>query len=141
MTFQTSQKTASTTVILMPIFIAKTGHGSDLERALLTLQTASRGDRGCLEYSVFSDLNDENRFVMHEEWTDQELLAAHNREAHVREFLAQAEELLSEPFAVTWMRPHRPLGRARLTLEAGFNSRARQPWRRCSQQKGHIRSP
>ena len=105
MTIQTSDKPASTTVILMPIFIAKTGRGVDLERALLTLQTASRADRGCLQYSVFGDLGDENRFVLFEEWATAELLAAHNEQAHVREFVAHAEELLSEPFTVTWMSP------------------------------------
>ena len=105
MTIQTSPTLVSTIVTLMPIFIAKTGRGGDLEQALLTLQTESRGDRGCLQYSVFSDLHDENRFVLHEEWADQGLLAAHNREAHVLEFLAQSEDLLSEPFIVTWMRP------------------------------------
>lgn len=89
----------------MPIFVAKTGRGVDLEQALLTLQTASRADRGCLQYSVFGDLGDENRFVLFEEWATAELLAAHNEQAHVREFLAQTEQLLNEPFTVTWMRP------------------------------------
>lgn len=105
MTIQPSSSSASTTVTLMPIFVATTGRGVDLEQALLTLQTASRADLGCLQYSVFHDLHDENRFVMHEEWASPELLAAHNEQAHVREFVAQVEELLSEPFTVTWMRP------------------------------------
>ncbi|EAR24774.1 hypothetical protein A20C1_05821 [marine actinobacterium PHSC20C1] len=104
-TIQTSPEHASTIVLLMPIFIAQTGRGVHLERALLTLQTASRTDRGCLQYSVFSDLHDENRFVLHEEWATTELLAAHNREAHVLEFIARAEGLLREPFTATWMRP------------------------------------
>lgn len=108
MTLQTSPTPASTIVTLLPIFIAKAGRGGDLEQALLTLQTASRGDRGCLQYSVFSDLHDENRFVMHEEWASRELLAEHNLQAHVLEFVAQTDELLSEPFTVTWMRPIAP---------------------------------
>jgi len=108
MTIQTSPQPASTTVTLMPIFIAKNGSAVDLEKVLLTLQTASRADLGCLQYSVFHDLHDENRFIMHEEWASPELLAAHNEQAHVREFVAQVEALLSEPFTVTWMRPIAP---------------------------------
>jgi len=108
MTIQPSSSSASTIVTLLPIFIAKTGRAFDLEKVLLTLQIASRADRGCLQYSVFHDLHDENRFVMHEDWASPELLAAHNEQAHVREFVAQVDELLSEPFTVTWMRPIAP---------------------------------
>jgi len=88
----------------MPIFIAKPGHATALKNALFRLQTASRTDEGCVDYSVFADLNDVNRFVLHEEWVDQEALDAHNLQAHVSDFLAQAEGLLAEPFVVTWMR-------------------------------------
>jgi quinol monooxygenase YgiN len=105
MTIQPLSESDSTIVTLLPIFIAKNGRALDLEKVLLTLQTASRADLGCLQYSVFHDLHDENRFVMHEEWASPELLAAHNEQAHVRDFVAQVEGLLSEPFTVTWMRP------------------------------------
>jgi len=88
----------------MPIFIAKPGHASALESALFRLQAASRTDEGCVDYSVFADLNDVNRFVLHEEWATQEFLADHNLQGHVREFLSQTEDLLAEPFAVTTMR-------------------------------------
>jgi quinol monooxygenase YgiN len=108
MTIQTSPTPASTIVTLMPIFVAKPGRSADLERALLVLQTASRADNGCLVYSVFADLNDESRFVMHEEWVSHELLAAHNLQTHVIDFVDQTKDLLSEPFTVTWMRPIAP---------------------------------
>jgi quinol monooxygenase YgiN len=104
MTLQSSEFLSPTTVVLMPIFIAKPGRGADLERVLMSLQAASRADNGCLDYSVYADVNDENKFVMHEEWTDQEVLNAHNLTAHVTDFVAQTADLLSEPFTVTHMR-------------------------------------
>ncbi len=105
MTIHTSGQSDSPIVILMPIFTATSGREVELEQALLTLQTASRLDPGCLEYSVFADLNDTGRFILHEEWATKELLADHNLQAHVVGFLARSGELLSEPFGVTWMRP------------------------------------
>jgi quinol monooxygenase YgiN len=104
MTFSPSARVSPATVILMPVFVAKPGQGASLERVLLSLQTASRGDEGCLDYSVYGDLNDNCRFVMHEEWASSELLAEHNLQAHVSDFLEQAEDLLLEPFTVTKMR-------------------------------------
>jgi quinol monooxygenase YgiN len=88
----------------MPIFIAKQGRASSLESALLTLQTASRTDEGCVAYSIFADLNDANRFILYEEWATQELLDDHGLQTHVVDFLVETEELLAEPFAVTRMR-------------------------------------
>lgn len=105
MTIQPLSESDSTIVTLLPIFIAKNGRAVELERLLLTLQIASRADRGCLRYSVFHDLDDENRFIMHEEWASLDLLADHNEQAHVREFVAQVDKHLREPFTVTWMRP------------------------------------
>ena len=108
MTNQDSDGTEPTNVVLMPIFVAKPGRSADLERALLVLQTASRADKGCLIYSVFADLNDESRFVMHEEWVSRELLVAHNLLTHVVDFVEQTKDLLSEPFTVTRLRPIAP---------------------------------
>jgi len=104
MTLPRSALTPTASVILMPIFIAKQGRASSLESALLRLQTASRTDEGCVAYSIFADLNDANRFILYEEWTTQELLDDHGLQAHVVDFLVETEDLLAEPFAVTWMR-------------------------------------
>ena len=88
----------------MPIFLARAGQEANLETALHQLQTLSRTDDGCIDYSVFVDSSDEERFVLHEEWVDQEALDDHNLKAHVIDFVAQTESLLKEPFTVTRMR-------------------------------------
>ena len=97
------QETAE--VWLMPVFIAKAGHEADLQEALHTLQTLSRKDPGCLEYTVFSDGQRPGRFVLFEGWATNEDLEAHNEEDHVKEFVKEADQLLGVPFSVTPLTP------------------------------------
>lgn len=97
------QETAE--VWLMPVFIAKAGHEADLQEALHSLQTLSRKDPGCLEYTVFSDGRRPGTFVLFEGWARDEDLEAHNEENHVKEFVKAVELLLAVPFSVTPLTP------------------------------------
>ena len=94
-----------TEVWLMPVFIAKPGHEADLQEALRSLQTLSRKDPGCLEYTVFSDVQRPGTFVLFEGWARNEDLEAHNEENHVKEFVKEVEPLLAVPFSVTPITP------------------------------------
>jgi quinol monooxygenase YgiN len=97
------QETAK--VWLMPVFIAKAGHEAELQEALHSLQTLSRNDPGCLEYTVFSDGQRPGTFVLFEGWVSNEDLEAHNEEDHVKEFVERVEPLLAVPFSVTPLTP------------------------------------
>lgn len=97
------QETAE--VWLMPVFIAKEGHEADLQEALHALQTLSRKDPGCLEYTVFSDEHRPGTFVLFEGWARNEDLAAHNEEVHVKAIVKEVEPLLAVPFSVTPLSP------------------------------------
>ncbi|MEV8147368.1 putative quinol monooxygenase [Arthrobacter sp. NPDC080073] len=92
-------------VWLMPVFIAKAGLETDLQEALHTLQTLSRKDSGCLEYTVFSDGQRPGTFVLFEGWARNEDLEAHNEEDHVKEFVKGVDPLLAVPFSVTPLTP------------------------------------
>ncbi len=92
-------------VWLMPVFIAKDGHEAELQEALRMLQTASRNDPGCLEYTVFSDDQRPGTFVLVERWASREELDSHNGEPHVKDFVKEAEPLLAVPFSVTPLTP------------------------------------
>jgi quinol monooxygenase YgiN len=94
-------------VWLMPVFIAKAGRETELQEALLALQTISRKDPGCLEYTVFSDDHRPGTFVLFEGWSLSEDLDAHNDESHVKEFVKAVEPLLAVPFSVTPLTPLR----------------------------------
>ena len=95
----------TTEVWLMPVFIANAGHEADLQKALHSLQSLSRKDPGCLEYTVFSDGQRPGTFVLFEGWACREDLEAHNEEDHVKEFVKGAEPLLAVPFSVTPLTP------------------------------------
>lgn len=101
---QGSSEVNNPVVVLMPVFVAKPDRVAELHRALLVLQTASRADEGCLDYTVFADLDDQTRFVLYEEWTSSAALATHNEQSHVLDFVASADELLAHPFQVARLR-------------------------------------
>src|SRR3954453_1606310 len=92
-------------VWLMPVFIARDGHEADLQKALRTLQTVSRKDPGCLEYTVFADAHRPGPFAFFEGRARSEDLKAHNDEIHVKEFVKKVEPLLAVPFSVTPLTP------------------------------------
>jgi quinol monooxygenase YgiN len=95
----------TTEVWLMPVFIAKAGHEADLQEALHSLQTLSRKDPGCLEYTVFSDVQRPGTFVLFEGWAHNADLEAHNEEDHVKKFVKEVDQLLTVPFSVTPLTP------------------------------------
>lgn len=57
----------------------------------------SREDEGCSGYRVYADLEQDDRYVIVEEWADDEALQKHFAQAHTREFLTALGPLLGEP--------------------------------------------
>jgi len=102
----TNEKTAE--VWLMPVFTAKAGRESELRRVLSSLQSDSRKDPGCLEYTVFADVQRPGTFVMFENWASHEDLETHNRQRHVKDFVEAVKPLLEVPFSVTTLAPLTP---------------------------------
>ncbi len=83
------------TVRLIPVLEAKPGSEHQLALLLSDLQAASRRDAGCVEYSVFTDEVSPCTFVLYEEWTSNDALAAHNELQHVTDFFAAVAPLLA----------------------------------------------
>ena len=92
-------------VWLMPVFTAKSGQDTALNEALVALQSLSRKDLGCLEYTVFSDDHRPGTFVLIEGWARHADLEAHNDEAHVKEFVDAVQPMLAVPFSVNPITP------------------------------------
>jgi quinol monooxygenase YgiN len=84
----------------MPVFIE-----TDLQDALHNLQTLSRKDPGCLEYTVFADGQRPGTFVLFEGWARHEDLEAHNAQDHVKDFVKGVDQLVAVPFSVTPLTP------------------------------------
>lgn len=57
----------------------------------------SREDAGCHGYRVYADLEQEDRYVIVEEWEDEQALQEHFTQPHTREFLTALFPLLAEP--------------------------------------------
>jgi len=94
-----------TQVWLMPVFTARAGSEAPLHEALVGLQSASRKDAGCLEYTVFSDDQRADTFILFEGWASHEDLKAHNEEDHVKEFVDAVQPMLAVPFSVNPITP------------------------------------
>ncbi|MET1087141.1 MAG: putative quinol monooxygenase [Arthrobacter sp.] len=92
-------------VWLMPVFIAKEGRRDELQEALAKLQSVSRNDPGCLEYTVFADDQRPGTFVLFEGWISHKDLVDHNEKSHVKDFVQTVAPLLSVPFSVTPLTP------------------------------------
>jgi quinol monooxygenase YgiN len=95
----------ASTLSLLPVFVAKPEHSTELLEQLKVLQRASRADPGCIAYRVFRDMDQADRFVLVEEWSDHAALEAHNAQPHVVRFVAAVGDLLVEPFEVRRLAP------------------------------------
>lgn len=60
---------------------------------------------GCIQYELFSDNDDENRFILVEKWASQEALAAHARTEHMQAATARNPSFRAKPASITKMSP------------------------------------
>lgn len=95
----------ASTLSLLPVFVAKRERATDLLEQLVALEQASRAEPGCIAYRVFRDMDQADRFVLVEEWSDRAALEAHNMQPHVTRFVAAVGDLLLEPFVVGRLAP------------------------------------
>ena len=58
----------------------------DVIAAALTLQEAVRAEAGCHRYVMSADIADPGRFYFTELWEDDDALAAHMKQPHMRPF-------------------------------------------------------
>ncbi|MER5636001.1 putative quinol monooxygenase [Kitasatospora sp. NPDC002227] len=85
------------------------GRGQDQIDAYERLAPLVRAEQGCLQYDLHRVAGDPDRFVLVEQWTSQEALAAHDATPHMlaadaagpafRAGPAQVLELSAEPVA------------------------------------------
>jgi quinol monooxygenase YgiN len=61
---------------------------AELIRVGQTVARASRAEAGNISYRLYQDTEDENAFVVVEEWADDAALQEHFRTAHIAEFMA-----------------------------------------------------
>ena len=74
---------------------AAPGRRDDLVAAARAVAAATRADEGCVSYGFYADLDDEDRIVSVEIWTDRASLDAHMTHPHTHAFLAAAPGLVA----------------------------------------------
>lgn len=60
---------------------------------------------GCLQYELFSDVDDENRFILVEKWASQAALDAHGKTPHMQAAVARNPSFRARPATVIKMSP------------------------------------
>jgi quinol monooxygenase YgiN len=63
--------------------------------AATALMTATQAEEGCAEYTFSADLADPDAFCFFERWESEDALKAHQRSAHMKEFMGVAAEVLA----------------------------------------------
>jgi quinol monooxygenase YgiN len=88
----------------MIIIHAEMKVNSELEAEFLESVTelieASRAEQGNESYKLLKDTEQDNTYLMVEQWKDQEALGLHNASSHFQEFVAKAPKYLTAPLNV-----------------------------------------
>ena len=83
-----------------------------LQKAIVEVVRASRGEPGCLDYSFARDLADPNVLIVFERWRDRDALQSHAASDHMASFQAviQATAIASRSLRVYETDEGEPLG-------------------------------
>ena len=55
----------------------------------------SRAEKGCIEYALYKSTEEENTFIMVEQWQNQEIFDKHAASAHFKQFGVEAGPLFA----------------------------------------------
>jgi quinol monooxygenase YgiN len=81
--------------IFISVFIkSKPGHAADLKPFLLDLVHESRGEKACLQYNLYQCIDNEDIFIINEEWLEQLWFELHSQQEHVGQFKAASDILI-----------------------------------------------
>jgi quinol monooxygenase YgiN len=67
---------------------------------LQQLVITSTKEAACLQYELYQSSEDENVFVFHETWVNQQGLDLHNQQPHLQLFGKQAADIMDGPVII-----------------------------------------
>lgn len=85
---------------LTVIIRSKPAHTAPLEVLLQNLVANSTKEEACIQYELHHSTEDENIFILHEIWKDQQGLDLHNQEPHLIAFGKAVAELVEGPVTI-----------------------------------------
>jgi len=80
---------------------AKPEKRNELVALCKSMIAPSRAEPGCIHYSFYEDLNEENSFFFYEEWKDQTAIDLHNSTQHFLEFQPKFKNFIVGDASVT----------------------------------------
>ncbi|QKZ14249.1 putative quinol monooxygenase [Spirosoma sp. KUDC1026] len=81
--------------------IAKPSHEEELRNGLYNLVMKVRDEDACLLYELYESAEHPTHFIMHEIWTDEAGLQAHDQMPHLIEFVEKSRPWLATPVVLT----------------------------------------
>jgi len=73
---------------------SKPGTAQTMKPLLLKLVSGSLTEEACLQYELYHSTEDENVFIFHETWKDEEGLNTHNHGPNIAAFIKDSAETL-----------------------------------------------
>jgi len=76
-------------LIVVARYVVAEGHESTVARLLHKNAEASRAEPGCLEFSVYQEIDDPRAFLLYERYTSEDAFQAHRRTPHFGDIIEQ----------------------------------------------------
>ena len=86
-------------------YVVSEGHEATVAELLRENAEASRGEPGCLEFSVYQAIDDPQAFLLYERYTGEDAFQAHRRTAHFKSIVEQQVVPLLDERVWTRMEP------------------------------------
>jgi quinol monooxygenase YgiN len=83
-------------VFVSVIIKSKVGHSADLKEILLELVDNSRSEKGCLQFDLYQSTDNENMFIISEEWVDRLWFDIYSQQDYFGRFQKEAEAQLEQ---------------------------------------------
>jgi quinol monooxygenase YgiN len=83
----------STSVKVMAVLVARPGRVGELRALLAGMIGPSRAEQGNVQYDVWQDKADADRFVVEERYLDETAAAAHHATPHFAHYLSTINDL------------------------------------------------
>ncbi|NME68470.1 putative quinol monooxygenase [Flammeovirga aprica] len=76
--------------------LAKQGKGEFVKNELLKLIEVTRAEKGCINYDLHQDNENENLFLFYENWESRDLWQQHMENEHLAEYMKATEDAVEE---------------------------------------------
>ena len=84
-----SRSSEETVLIVVARYVVSEGHDSTVAQLLRKNAQASRAEPGCLEFSVYQEIDDPRAFLLYERYTSEDAFQAHRQTAHFENIIEQ----------------------------------------------------